>query len=89
MVQHMHPDDMKQGPFGYGMLWWIWDGPFSKDAYAGAYTGRGAVGQYITVLPALDMVIAHKTNQNRERREVTWKEYSDVLDKVISAKCGR
>jgi CubicO group peptidase (beta-lactamase class C family) len=88
-VPDMHPDDLRQGPFGYGMLWWIWDGPFNKDAYAGAYTGRGAVGQYITVLPALDMVIAHKTNQNRERREVTWKDYSDVLDKVVSAKCVR
>ncbi len=57
----MHPADLTNGPFGYGMLWWIWDGPFDAGPYAGAYTGIGAIGQYITVLPAMDMVIAHKT----------------------------
>jgi CubicO group peptidase (beta-lactamase class C family) len=30
------------------------------DPWAGAYTATGAYGQYLTVLPALDMVVAHK-----------------------------
>jgi CubicO group peptidase (beta-lactamase class C family) len=30
------------------------------DPWAGAYTATGAYGQYLTVLPALDVVIAHK-----------------------------
>jgi hypothetical protein len=29
--------------------------------YQGAYTSMGSYGQYITVLPALDMVVAHKS----------------------------
>ena len=59
----MHPDEFKAGPFGYGLLWWIWDGAANTGPYRGAYTGIGAVGQFITVLPALDMVVAHKTRQ--------------------------
>jgi CubicO group peptidase (beta-lactamase class C family) len=65
----------------------VWDGPFSKDAYAGAFTGRGAYGQFITVLPALDMVVAHKTRQGQS--QVEWKDYATLLDGIVSARCGR
>lgn len=47
--------------FGYGYLWWVWDGPLATDSYQGAYTSMGSYGQFITVLPALDMVVAHKS----------------------------
>jgi CubicO group peptidase (beta-lactamase class C family) len=46
---------------GYGYLWWVWDSPFAVGPYQGAYMASGSYGQYITVLPALDMVVAHKT----------------------------
>ena len=46
---------------GYGHLWWVVDpGAARGPAWAGAYTATGAYGQYITVLPALDVVVAHK-----------------------------
>jgi CubicO group peptidase (beta-lactamase class C family) len=48
-------------PFGYGYLWWVWAGPAPTGPYQGAYTSMGSYGQYITVLPALDMVVAHKS----------------------------
>jgi CubicO group peptidase (beta-lactamase class C family) len=46
----------------YGYLWWIFD-PAGRwpDAMKGGYTASGAFGQFITVLPKLDLVIAHKT----------------------------
>jgi CubicO group peptidase (beta-lactamase class C family) len=47
--------------FGYGYLWWVWDGPLAIGSYQGAYTSMGSYGQYITILPALDMVVAHKS----------------------------
>ena len=50
-----------QSPFGYGYMWWVWDAPFATGPYQGAYTAYGAFGQFITILPALDMVVAHKT----------------------------
>jgi len=47
---------------GYGYLWWIFD-PHANwpRSYAGAFTASGAFGQFITVVPQLDLVIAHKT----------------------------
>lgn len=46
---------------GYGWLWWIFDptGPWSP-ALQGSYTASGAFGQFITVVPRLDMVVVHK-----------------------------
>lgn len=47
---------------GYGLLWWIFDPAGGWDhALAGAYSATGAYGQFITVIPRRDMVIAHKT----------------------------
>jgi len=50
--------------FSYGYMWWLWDekGEAYKPQYKGAYTAWGAMGQYITVIPELDMVIAFKTD---------------------------
>ena len=47
--------------FGYGYLWWVWDTPYNKGAYEGAYSATGAFGQFITILPKLDLVVAFKT----------------------------
>jgi hypothetical protein len=82
----MHPPSLREGPFGYGHLWWVWDGPWAKGPYAGAYTGLGAVGQQISVLPALDLVVAHKTMPG-EGRQVTHQQYLQVLDLLVKARC--
>jgi CubicO group peptidase (beta-lactamase class C family) len=85
-VDQMNPVANRQGPFGYGYLWWIWDGPFNRGVYKGAYTGIGAIGQFITVLPALDMVVAHKTRATAEA--VTRPQYLSVLDQLAAARRG-
>jgi len=85
-VPEMNPEAYRKGPFGYGLLWWIWDSPFDRDAYRGAYTGIGAVGQFITVLPAVDMVVAHKTRQGQ--RSVTRPEYLALVDALVASRCG-
>lgn len=47
---------------GYGYLWWVFDPAANRDrVLRGAYTATGAFGQFITVVPALRMVVAHKT----------------------------
>ncbi|MBL0337263.1 MAG: serine hydrolase [Chitinophagaceae bacterium] len=68
--------------FGYGYLWWVWDTPDNKGAFEGAYTAQGNFGQYITVLPALDLVIAHKTKAAYERYTSN---YLTILTKLIAA----
>ena len=84
-IQEMNPAALRGGPFGYGYLWWIWDAPFNTGTYRGAYTGQGAIGQFITVLPTLDMVVAHKTRQGQA--SVSRADYLSIVDAVIAAKC--
>jgi CubicO group peptidase (beta-lactamase class C family) len=85
-VSEMNPVGRRNGPFGYGYLWWVWDGPAAKGAYEGAYTGLGAVGQHITVLPKLDLVVVHKTAPGQER-SVSHREYLEMLELLLRAKC--
>jgi len=86
--------------WGYGYMWWVWDSPGRRGPLAGAYTGMGAYGQYITVLPALDMVVAHKTDPQQPRddkpaagpgrpRAVSASEYFAALQLLIAARCGQ
>jgi CubicO group peptidase (beta-lactamase class C family) len=86
-VPEMNPPNNRKGPFGYGYLWWVWDGQWSAGPYEGAYTGIGAIGQYITVLPKLDMVIVHKTRPGG--RSVSRTEYLELVQKLVDAKCAK
>lgn len=83
----MNPERRRSGPFGYGYLWWVFDDPALPEVYRGAYTGLGAVGQHILVMPSLDLVVAHKT-QPGEGRSVTHAEFLDVVRLLIDAHCG-
>jgi CubicO group peptidase (beta-lactamase class C family) len=90
--------------WGYGYLFWVWDADNPADPLSGAYTAWGVGGQYITVIPRLDVVIAHKTDIGfgqgaapapssapaaRQRpRAVTAAQYDAVLRMLVAAKCG-
>ncbi len=84
-VTEMNPARHREGPFGYGYLWWVWDGPRAAGSYRGAYTGLGAVGQQIAVLPALDLVVAHKTRPGHGR-SVSHAQFVEVLDLLVRAR---
>jgi CubicO group peptidase (beta-lactamase class C family) len=83
-VTELNPATHRSQPWGYGYLWWVWDGPNTPEPYRGAFTGIGAVGQYITVVPALDLVVAHKTVPGE--RQVSTGEFLTVLDLIVRAK---
>ncbi len=83
--EEMNPDNLRGGEFGYGMMWWVWDGPDVPEGFEGAYTGRGAYGQYITVIPSLDMVVAHKT---APPERTPWDDYMGVLTRLVAARGG-
>ena len=70
--------------FGYSYMWWIFDVE-NDPVLEGAYTGTGYMGQFITVIPALDMVIAHKTDEVY-RRYTPWNQYYTFVRMVIDAK---
>lgn len=86
-LEEMNPAGRREGPFGYGYLWWAFDKPELGPAYEGAYAGLGAVGQHIFVLPALDLVIAHKTVPGGGRR-VSHDTFLEVVALLIEAHCG-
>ena len=87
-VSEMNPAPRRNGPFGYGYLWWVWDGRAARGAYEGAYTGLGAVGQHIAVLPKLDLVVVHKTAPG-QGRSVTHGEFLEMLDVLVRARCAQ
>jgi hypothetical protein len=57
--------------------------------YQGAFSAMGTGGQYITVFPFHDIVVAHKVNiDHDESRIVSGQTYMTILDMVLDAKCG-
>ncbi len=87
-VSQMNPSARRRGRLGYGYLWWPVDGDWNTGPYEGAYSGVGVVGQYITVIPTLDLVIAHKTEPRTGSPGVTDAQYWAVVDQLIAARTG-
>jgi CubicO group peptidase (beta-lactamase class C family) len=92
-VSEMNPPRRREGPFGYGYLWWVWDGPHASGPYEGAYAGHGAIGQHIVVVPKLDLVVAHKTRPGQrdaagQSLSVSHTKFGEVLDVLVRAHCG-
>ena len=45
---------------GYGYFWWILSEARPSPQFSGAYAAIGNYGQYLAVLPALDLVVVHR-----------------------------
>jgi CubicO group peptidase (beta-lactamase class C family) len=84
-LQAMNPVRRRDGYYGYGYMWWIWDGPRSGGPFKGAYTAIGAVGQWIAVFPALDLVVAHKTH-NIYGRSTNGASFERIIELLFEAK---
>lgn len=81
------------GRWGYGMLWWVWDAPHWPGTLTGpyqyAYTAMGANGQYLTVLPAMNMVVSHKVDFDTDgSRQISLSEYMTILQMIIESYCS-
>ena len=79
--------------WGYGLLWWVWDAPmFPGNTYIGplqgAYSAMGSGGQYITVLPAKDMVVVHQVDIDKDPHAfVSPSSYMAMLSMLANANC--
>ena len=85
-ASQMNPEPLRREHLGYGYLWWVWDARDSTGVFDGAYSARGAYGQFITVIPKLDMVVAHKVAVPPERASVSMPTYERVLDAIVAAR---
>ena len=76
--------------FSYGYMWWLFEEFYDDPDFEGAYTASGYGGQYITVLPEANVVIAHKTKMDLlsllgfSRRKFTsnW-DYWEILRRLM------
>src|SRR5256885_1601421 len=88
-VEQLNPSIVRRERVGYGYLWWVFNGPWNSGPYEGAYTGIGAIGQFITVIPELDLVVAHKTIPRAPNNpSVSQRQYFALLDRIIAARTG-
>jgi CubicO group peptidase (beta-lactamase class C family) len=93
----VHPTGLSMGGqpdrWGYGVMWWVWEEPLFPGGGAGgplqgAYTAMGAGGQYVTVLPAENMVVAHTTDIDANgAAEVPTLAYDAILSMAIMSRC--
>lgn len=90
--EKMNPQK-RRDRYSYGYMWWLFDdkseinaaSPCHGAEYQGGYIARGAMGQFICVLPAIDMVIAFKTDSTYGRSTTTASFYR-FLDMLLAAR---
>jgi CubicO group peptidase (beta-lactamase class C family) len=90
MVERYGSADPNGIHMSYGYMWWLLDNYQGKKEYKGAYSAIGYGGQYITVFPELDLVIAHKTKLGLFKLIGVAKDgdahYWDIVHKIVDAK---
>lgn len=88
----MHPAHVARRGFGYGYLWWLLEKEGPQSPLHGAYMAWGVHGQYILVLPARSMVIAHKREVPVAGNwNVSWvgpREFLRAARMLATARCG-
>jgi CubicO group peptidase (beta-lactamase class C family) len=84
-------DAFAYGRDGYGYMWWVVKNnnrlphfPF-VDLEEGAYSARGAYGQYILVIPSYDLVIVHRVNSFERGNNVTDSQFGMIVNKILMA----
>lgn len=94
--QEMNPtwlrEYARQERWGFGLMWFVWDEPgYSNHQWAGpmqgAFIAQGSAGQYIAVLPELDMVIAHKVDLTHYSGQVSPLQWDAILNLAIASSC--
>ena len=65
-TSQFNPAFKREWKLAYGYLWWIWND--DNKLFEGAYYAAGAYGQYLLIIPKLNMVISHKTKYAYKRR---------------------
>ena len=84
-------DAFAYGGDGYGYMWWVVKNnnrlphfPF-VDLKEGAYSARGAYGQYILVIPDYDMVIVHRVNSFERGNNVSGSQFGMIVKMILMA----
>ncbi len=79
----INPKDLRDGDFGYGYMWWIWCS--ENEILKGSYWARGSFGQFLVVIPKLNMVISHKTKPDYGRG-TSFTQFKKMVTMIIESK---
>lgn len=82
-TSQFNPEFQREWNLAYGYMWWIWKD--ENEIFDGAYYAAGARGQFLLIIPKLNMVISHKTKY-AYRRRVQFPEFRDLVYKIIETK---
>jgi CubicO group peptidase (beta-lactamase class C family) len=86
---HSVLEDERGDRGGYGYMWWVEvDGQHFgsvESVPAGTYTGRGARGHVLAVVPDLDLVFVHRTNTAVSGQRTTYDDIGLVFELVVNA----
>lgn len=69
---------------GYGYMWWVASDKWrlGKEYYFAA----GSLGQYIVIIPEINIVVVQVSNQYIGGKEASGKKFSDLLSLIVAAK---
>ena len=87
-AEELNPEEYRSREMGFGCMWWVWQDPDADGPFVGAYTYIGSYGQFLTVLPKLDMVVAHQVYAGwfgPPDADVSWEEFRGLLDLLVAA----
>lgn len=83
----LNPPAWREEGLGYGYLWWtVAADPAST--WRGAFAAQGAGGQYLLVLPALGLVMAHEVPEASGTR-VSWPQFASLACRISNAVVAR
>lgn len=82
-TSQFNPEFQREWNLAYGYMWWIWKD--DHEIFDGSFYAAGARGQFLLVIPKLDMVISHKTKY-AYRRRVQFPEFRELVDKIIQTR---
>lgn len=72
--------------WGYGYMWRIWDSSQEiRPELIDAYSATGSYGQYITIIPSTDLVLAVKT-KSEYRRDTNYETYMHLINILLDAR---
>lgn len=79
----MNPPVYRELDRGFGYMWWIIDS--EDEIFKGAYCAKGNYGQYLLIIPKLNMVVSHKTKSDYERN-TDYSDFISLIHKFIDTK---
>lgn len=82
-TSEINPDFKREWKLKYGYMWWIWSS--DNKIFDGAYYASGSYGQYLLIIPKLNMVISHKTKSDYGRK-TNFFEFQKLVSKIIDAR---